>query len=195
MLAIDQMIFHFINSTLSNDLFDQWMPIITDLHKNKTFLTYVLPVLLLVWIYRKRWQVLPVMLGLGLCVGVIDNYCYRVLKPHFERERPPAVESEINVRVDRYAGYSFPSNHAANNFAGATFLSYCYPALSGVFYGVAALVALSRVYVGVHYPADILAGAFLGVIFGLFFFKFWSIILLGSSRRWPIFSMPRSKRK
>jgi len=170
------------------------MPVLTDLHKNPIFVKALLPLIIITWVFRKRLQVLPVILGLALCIGAVDNFTYRVLKPSFKRERPPAVETHINIRSDRYAGYSFPSNHAANNFAGATFLSFCYPALTPVFYAVASLIAFSRVYVGVHYPGDVLAGGLLGVIFGLFFLKFWFILLGRASQRWPALQLPDTKR-
>ncbi len=190
MESLDQSLFIFINSQISNDLFDAVFPVLTDLHKNKFFSQLILPLFLLLWIYKKRWQVVPVLLGVALCIGFVDNFTYRVLKPTFQRQRPPATEPIIQLRTDRFAGYSFPSNHAANNFAGATFLSYCYPALTPVFFAVSSLVAFSRVYVGVHYPGDVLAGAVIGLIFGLFFFKIWVIIWLRVQRRWPLLALP-----
>jgi undecaprenyl-diphosphatase len=65
--------------------------------------------------------------------------------------------------------YSFPSNHAVNNFAAATFFSSLYPRYKSVLFITASLVALSRVYLGLHYPSDIIAGAALGIIFGYIF--------------------------
>ncbi len=144
----------------------------------------LLPSLLFFWYYKTRKQMLGALLGLILCIALVDNFIYRVLKPQFQRLRPPHVEKVIELRTERYAGYSFPSNHAGNNFAGATFLSSCYPALAPVFFSIAALVSYSRVYVGAHYPFDVLAGGVIGIIFGLFFFKIWKIILIYSHRRW-----------
>jgi undecaprenyl-diphosphatase len=64
---------------------------------------------------------------------------------------------------------AFPSGHAATSFAGATLLSFAFPKLAPYLYVLAAAVAFSRVYVGVHYPLDIVGGAVLGVVlaFGL----------------------------
>ena len=182
MLSLDQSLFVFINSTLSNSLFDTIMPWITDLHKNKLFVMIFVPALLLFWGYKKRLKMIPVLIGTIACVGATDLFTYRVLKPTFKRQRPPAVEKVIQLRTNRYAGFSFPSNHAANNFAAASFLSLCYPALSVPLYAVASLVAVSRVYVGVHYPGDVFVGGLLGLLFGLFFYKIWGIILRSHSR-------------
>ncbi len=195
MESLDQSLFVLINSTWSNGFFDYLLVPLTDLHKSRLFSQVAVPLLLIFWIFKQRAKVLPVLLGAVICIALVDNFTYRILKPTFKKERPPAIEKEITLRTDRYAGYSFPSNHAANNFAGATFLSYCYPALSPLFYAVASLVAYSRVYVGVHYPSDVLAGALLGLIFGLLFFKIWAIILLKVSTRWPIFQLPAKQRE
>jgi undecaprenyl-diphosphatase len=195
MQNLDQSLFILINSDWSNALFDSIMPVATDLHKNPIFQFWILPPLLVFWMYRRRGEVLPVFLGVALCIALVDNFTYRVLKPSFQRERPPAVETTIELRTDRYAGYGFPSNHAANNFAGAAFFSYCYPALTPVYFGIAGLVAYSRVYVGVHYPGDVIAGALLGLFFGLFFFRFWVIIWARVTARWPVLSFHQSHRR
>lgn len=185
MEAWDVALFHFINSTLSNAFFDWLMPTVTDLHKNFYFQWLVLPILLAFWLYKKRGRALPVLVGCVICVGIVDGVTYRILKPTFKRERPPVAEKEIQLRTDRFSGYSFPSNHAANNLTAAAFLSSCYPALTPLFYGIAVTIAFSRVYVGVHYPADVLIGGLLGAIFGLLFFRLWGIILLRLNKRWP----------
>ena len=66
-------------------------------------------------------------------------------------------------------GASFPSGHAAMSFAGATFLALAAPRLAPALFVLAAAVAYSRVYVGVHYPLDVVAGAALGAAVGVGF--------------------------
>lgn len=177
MLDWDKDLFYFINTNLTHPFLDAIMPTLTDLHKIPALGMIGIPIILTFWFFKKRTKMIPVLLGLCVTVGATDLFNYRLLKPTFQRPRPPAVEQAINIRSDRYAGYGFPSNHAANNFAGATFLSLCYPALSPVLFGFAAVVAFSRVYVGVHYPLDVIVGGLIGWIFGLFFFKIFEIIL------------------
>ncbi len=177
MYHIDQSLFVLINSTLSNSIFDILMPFITDLHKDPLFTQVFVPFILFIWILRKKAKAIPVMLGLALCIAATDNTNHRILKPIFKRQRPPLVEKTIQLRTDRFAGYSFPSNHAGNNFAAATFLSSCYPALSWYYFAIAIVVSYSRIYVGVHYPFDVIAGALIGLFFGLFFFRILYIIL------------------
>ncbi len=62
---------------------------------------------------------------------------------------------------------SFPSGHTTMAFAGATVLTYFRPRLAPVFFLLAAAIGFSRVYVGVHYPLDVLGGAALGCLVGL----------------------------
>jgi undecaprenyl-diphosphatase len=71
--------------------------------------------------------------------------------------------------------HSFPSGHAASAFAGAVALSSYAPRVRAVFYALAALIAFSRLYNGVHYPTDVVAGGVLGAATAL--------LLLGGARR------------
>ncbi len=90
-----------------------------------------------------------------------------VLKATVERGRPYETLAEADPLIRASVGNSFPSGHAATSFAGAAILGYLFRrALPGLF-ALAALVAFSRVYVGVHYPLDILGGAALGSVVAL----------------------------
>jgi undecaprenyl-diphosphatase len=86
-----------------------------------------------------------------------------VIKPVVARARP--FESSVATRVidRRPLTYSFPSGHAASSVAGAVTLSQFWPAGRVVLWSLATLVAVSRIYVGVHYPLDVLGGALLGL--------------------------------
>jgi len=87
------------------------------------------------------------------------------LKAAFERPRPAASIPEADPLMSAH-GYSLPSGHAATAFAGAVALSYLWRRGAPLFFLLAAGIAYSRVYVGVHYPGDVLAGAALGAAVG-----------------------------
>ena len=83
------------------------------------------------------------------------------------RSRPYVVRPEPEPLMTSAIDLSFPSGHAATSFAGATLLALAAPALAVPLFALAAAVAWSRVYVGVHYPLDVVAGALLGAGFAL----------------------------
>ena len=94
---------------------------------------------------------------------LISESITSALKQWLERDRPPLADPEPRTLVDLPATYSFPSGHAAVSFACATVLALAVPRLRWPLYGLATLIAFSRVYVGVHFPFDVLAGAAIGV--------------------------------
>ena len=90
-----------------------------------------------------------------------------LLKDAFDRPRPGVEHAAIDPAVATPPSPSFPSGHAATAFAVAAVIAVRHPRLRWPLLGVAALVALSRVYLGVHYWLDVIAGAALGVCLGL----------------------------
>jgi len=104
----------------------------------------------------------------GLAVGLSDLFGSLVLKPFFDRVRPcyalPAETIRQLVNVS-HSG-SMPSLHASDAFAAAFALTFYNRRLGYVAYPIAALVAVGRVYVGVHWPFDALAGALWGTLAG-----------------------------
>ena len=91
------------------------------------------------------------------------------LKSFFRRRRPFIAFVKARVFGTRPRDFSFPSGHAAAGFAGAAILGGHAPAFSPLFYALAAIVSLSRVYLGVHYPSDVVFGAFLGATLAVFY--------------------------
>lgn len=79
----------------------------------------------------------------------------------------PFVSHKVNLLVNHITNASFPSDHAAVSFAFATAI-FLYNRKVGVFaYAIAFLISVSRVFVGLHYPSDILVGAIVGIIVSL----------------------------
>ena len=103
-------------------------------------------------------------LAIGLAALVVDV----VAKPVVGRLRPYDSAPEVRVIDRRPDTRSFPSGHAATAFAGAFALSRLWPSGRLRVWTLAALIAFSRVYVGVHYPLDVLGGALVGLASGAF---------------------------
>lgn len=102
------------------------------------------------------------------CLAVSLTYVMAsgVMKPIVGRVRPyqAGLVAARTVEPSPATGYSFPSGHAATAVAGALSGARLVPAAAPVLWGLATLMAVSRIYVGVHYPSDVLAGALLGVL-------------------------------
>jgi len=180
-IQLDHSLFSFINQGLSNPFFDWIMP----LFRNKqTWIPFYL--LGVVLIARKRnWQstILIVLCSLA-AVGIADGVSSHLLKPYFARTRPcllPEMMHQVNLLVSRCSGaFSFPSSHAANHLALALFLSLAFKRSASfllpllLVWGL--LIGFAQVYVGVHFPSDILAGFLLGILSGFLAFLTYRIL-------------------
>jgi undecaprenyl-diphosphatase len=124
------------------------------------------------WTRRKQWRaVLTVVMSLALS----DLVVVRIMKPTVNRERPCHVLKEVQAPLGCGPGKSFPSAHASNAFALAISAAPNIPYGYYVLMPVAVGVSWSRISLGVHYPSDVLFGAFTGsllaVLCGLLVFK------------------------
>jgi undecaprenyl-diphosphatase len=103
----------------------------------------------------------------GLFAFAIELPLYKLLKNSIKRLRPYEVLAGIHGRVSPIDQFSFPSGHTAAAFVMATLLSYFFPIMSMPVFSWALLVGFSRIYLGVHYPTDILAGIGIGLLSAL----------------------------
>jgi membrane-associated phospholipid phosphatase len=177
---MDTQLFHFINSTCANPIFDAIAPFWREKWSWLPFYTFI-AAFFFVNFGKKRGFLL--LAALALTVGFADFMSSALIKKNVQRLRPcndSELIGQVILRIDSCGGgYSFPSSHAANHFAAATFLALFFgkkprwvrPAL----FSWAASIALMQVYVGVHYPFDIFCGALLGLLIGFFGFTMYDL--------------------
>ena len=125
--------------------------------------------LLIFCVWRWRARAFPIVLAAVLATAATDVFGARVLKPAFARTRPCYALPTGTFRqlVPASNSGAMPSLHAANWFAAVTPVAVAAPAAAPVLYLLAALVSLSRVLAGVHWPSDVVVGALFGVLMGL----------------------------
>jgi undecaprenyl-diphosphatase len=169
LFTIDKTIFIICNRTIANPALDAAMPFLTDLNKNIFGLSFfALLWLWLVWKGGRRGRIIGALLV--VLVAFSDQFSSTVIKNIVQRPRPchnidgRTIIENIRLLVPCGSGFSFPSSHAVNNFAVATLLSYYYRKWTWLFMTIAAVVAFSRIYVGVHFPSDVAGGALIGAI-------------------------------
>ncbi len=167
LLDLDKSLFYFCNQGLRNWLFDVILPFLTDLNR-KPLALVIVGILWLLLLLRGGRPGRVAALLLIPTIALSDQLNSSVLKFLIERPRPCHVLSNVHLLVGCGSGFSFPSSHAVNNFAGAIVLAYFLPRWSWAFFLFAAVIAFSRVYVGVHYPSDVIGGAVLGTAIGAF---------------------------
>jgi undecaprenyl-diphosphatase len=167
---LDTLLFYFLNGALHSPFLDEAMPFLTRV-RNWHVVLGVLWLGLMLWGGRRARTVALLLLPAVFLVDQINDHA---LKPFFGRVRPCHALPDVRLLVAGSKSASFPSSHAWNSFTAATIVSHFYSRPVGVFFlALAALVAFSRIYVGLHYPIDVLAGALLGLLSGTLFVRGW----------------------
>lgn len=151
---IDKAVFYLINNSVHWAVLDPLMIFVT----KRPYVLFLIALLMIAPKYRSG-LVLP--LVLSLIAWGLSDLTGNFFKHLFERQRPFEVLEHVNKLVSA-GSFAFPSNHAANAFAFATGIAWFFRKAALPFLLLALIVALSRVYVGVHYPSDIIAGSVLG---------------------------------
>jgi membrane-associated phospholipid phosphatase len=167
---IDQEIFLAINQGLSNPVFDWLLPILRNPYTWAPL--YLFLVIFFIKTYGKT-GILIVVMTLAT-FGASDAVSSHLIKKSVKRVRPCndiVFKEEVNIRVRCGSGFSFTSSHATNHFALAFFWIALFRRkwkhAMWLCITWATLIAVSQIYVGVHYPFDILCGAILGILIGM----------------------------
>lgn len=178
MLKFDRAIFRFFNRSISNPFFDRVMPVLTNLHHVKWLVWIAVAVLIvLVWRGGRRGRVW--VLCAILAVSLADFTSSHIIKAYLHRDRPCYQVDHIGPYsfVDTIllggcpGSYSFPSNHASNTMAVGLvcwWFARRKPGVAawkpGLWFLLPFVIGFTRVYVGDHYPSDVLGGWVLGAL-------------------------------
>ena len=158
--AMDAFVFVQINQMPHTRLLDRFMTRLSWVMTGGN--GWLLFLLLATLVDRQRgWKATrAVVPALWLATATVEH----PIKKWFRRRRPFVSLIEAIIVGRKPGSYSFPSGHSAAAFAGALLLTREYPGGARGFFGLASLVAFSRIYLGVHYPGDVLSGSLLGMV-------------------------------
>ncbi|ELR70904.1 putative membrane-associated phospholipid phosphatase [Fulvivirga imtechensis AK7] len=172
LIELDKELFFFLNG-----LHTSWLDSIMFWVSDKLIWIPFYAWLLYLIIKEYKWKSIIWLIGIGLAIAASDQILSGFMKPFFERYRPsrdPELEGLVHI-VNGYTGgrYGFASSHAGNVFALAIFLYSLFKEKYkwiGWLFLWAGIVSYSRVYLGVHYPGDIIVGAVIGTSMGWLFY-------------------------
>ncbi|MCK5148383.1 phosphatase PAP2 family protein [bacterium] len=169
---IDAALFLLLNRGVANPVFDVVMPFITE--ADHWTIPMALGFLALIIFGGKKGRITAALVV--VIIALTDQITCAVIKPLVGRVRPCFVLESARLLIGQSGSPSFPSAHASNNAAIAMMVLLRYPRAKWWFIGLALSVAYSRIYVGVHYPVDVLAGLLLGAAIGFGVVRGWNRI-------------------
>ena len=161
-LGWDIRAFYFLNKSLMNPVFDVIMPVIT----NEAIILVPVILVSLYFLIKGSKRTRIAIICMIVAVLLADAVAYRLIKPYFGRLRPCDVLPGVHI-LAQAGKYSFPSNHAANMMALSVITLFFYRRYGWLIFSIALIVGYSRIYVGVHYPLDVLSGFVLGGVTAL----------------------------
>jgi undecaprenyl-diphosphatase len=167
---LDVKILFFINQTLSNQVFDFIMPLFNNVKDWIPFILFFW--ILLSYLDKKNRNKILILIPLVIIIGDLIGKNIK----HLEfRDRPWfSFGDAINHLVGEGGKhYSFPSNHALNISSISYIFSSIYRNYRRYIWSYAFIIIFSRVYIGVHYPMDVLAGSSIGILVGIIFYKLY----------------------
>jgi undecaprenyl-diphosphatase len=155
----DTSLLRLLNLQLTHPFLDRVIPLFSHFDAWKIPLI----VLLLIIVVKERLRGGFIVAGLGLAILLSEGMCTLVVKELIDRIRPCHIHEWVRL-IEGYCPKSpaFPSSHATNISAAVTFLSFFFPRWLLVMVPLALLVGYSRIYLGVHYPLDVIGGGILG---------------------------------
>jgi len=163
LLTQDGIWFNYINHNLQNPFFDLLMPLVSALGEGGLVWLFILFLLAIFGNGTGRKAAFLGTVALVASFFLLDE----ALKALVARPRPFLHFTDARLLVALPHSFSFPSGHASTSFATAAAIFLKHKRVGGCALVLAALIAFSRVYVGVHYPGDVLAGAVLGTVIAL----------------------------
>lgn len=178
LLQFDQYLFQLINSAWTTS----WLDLVMPFWRNKYFWLpfYIFLISFLLINFGKKGGIL-LLFALGT-IAVSDTFSSQIIKKTVQRVRPcndPQMAALVDLKVKCGGGYSYTSSHATNHFALAFFLIFTlgirFRWIRWVLFFWAASISYGQVYVGVHYPLDIISGGLLGTIIGILMARFYGI--------------------
>lgn len=170
---VDQSILLWVHNKLSNPILDKVIPFLTE--EDNWILPILFLILFLSTIGKKKGRISLILIFITL--GLTDFFCAQYIKPFIERVRPSHLNLDgLHLLVHKGGKWSMPSNHAANMYGLAVILSYFYNRYKRTLFSLAFIIAFSRVYVGVHYPGDVIVGGLIGYTLGWIVLTGWAKI-------------------